>query len=62
MTITDNASQHKTGKVGRYPEQNPDVRIPYPPAASLEPGATGGVETGQVPAGHVVSYGTPGDL
>ena len=43
LMITDNASQHKTGKVRRYPEQNPDVRIPYLPVARPEPGAIEGI-------------------
>ena len=38
--IMDNASQHKTGKVRRYPEQNPDVRILYLPVARPEIGTT----------------------
>ena len=32
----DNASQHKTKKVRRYLEQNPDVRILYLPVARPE--------------------------
>ncbi len=41
MMITDNASQHKTKRVRRYQEQNPDVRILYLPVARPESGAIG---------------------
>ncbi len=36
LMIMDNASQHKTKKVRRYLEQNPDVRILYLPVARPE--------------------------
>ena len=53
LMIMDNASQHKTKKVRRYLEQNPDVRILYLPVARPELCNRRDMEAGQVPADNV---------
>ena len=63
LMIMGNASQHKTKKIRRYPEQNPDVRILYLPVARPEPGAIEEI-WGQAKYRLITSesYRTPDDL